>query len=159
MASLDEPYLVTSYGINGDNARADEHFKLGVTSVVYRESSKSSKTGKQQSRRAIAVNTVQGNGIHLVDVSGPCCAAMQWCAGVPMLMKFLHAAFGSIISISVYSLARDDIHLQSDLHQLRSTQRCSSIDTIQTASSISVYFASNLVKLFQRPIEENFRWD
>ena len=80
MAALDEPYLVTSYGINTDNARADERFKLGVTSVVYRESSKSSKTGKQQSRRAIAVNTVQGNGIHLVDVSGLCAVAVQWLA-------------------------------------------------------------------------------
>lgn len=73
MASLDEPYLVTSYGITPGSSRpsknADERFKLGVTSVIYRETSKAGKAGKQQSRRAIAVNTVQGNGIHLVDVS------------------------------------------------------------------------------------------
>lgn len=72
MATLDEPYLVTSYGINPDQAgpskAGNERFKLGVTSVNYWEP-KASKAGKQQSRRAIAVNTVQGNGIHLVDVS------------------------------------------------------------------------------------------
>lgn len=71
MATLDEPYLVTSYGISPDQPGADktayERFKLGVTSVIYRET-KASKAGKQQSRRPIAVNTVQGNGIHLVDV-------------------------------------------------------------------------------------------
>ena len=71
MATLDEPYLVTSYGINPDQVRAgktiEERFKLAVTSVNYLES-KASKAGKQQSRRAIAVNTVQGNGINLVDV-------------------------------------------------------------------------------------------
>jgi hypothetical protein len=71
MASLDEPYLVTSYGVNASSSStsANEHFKLGVTSVIYHEGKGSkNKTGKQQSRRPVAVNTVQGNGVHLVDV-------------------------------------------------------------------------------------------
>lgn len=120
MATLDEPYLVTSYGISPDQLGADktanERFKLGVTSVIYRET-KASKAGKQQSRRPIAVNTIQGNGIHLVDVGLVLTAFLPDPLADHEILDCLPPAFRPVASVCLHSLADNRFHMQSRLSQ------------------------------------------
>ena len=86
MAQLDEAYILSSYTVDGRADSSDGWAGLGVTPLLdvpesrvavtqkqkqASSSSSSKRSDSARARRTIAVNTVQRNGVHLVDVSLP----------------------------------------------------------------------------------------
>lgn len=68
MASIDEPFLLSSYSI--DNEATHDPYVLQASRLVYvtNNDGKASQT-KQKAHRSVAVVSVQRNGVHLIDVS------------------------------------------------------------------------------------------
>ena len=86
MAQLEEAYILSSYTVDGRaDGSSDGWARLGVTPLLdvpesrvavtqkqkQASSSSSQRSGTARGRRTVAVNTVQRNGVHLVDVSHP----------------------------------------------------------------------------------------
>ena len=78
MASLDDPFLLSTYSNEASTRKEgndDFSFRVATSAVVYLDNElgegldvKNKQARSGGNRKTIAVNTVQANGVHLIDV-------------------------------------------------------------------------------------------